>query len=270
MLSVKKLGLIAGNRTFPIHVARAAKAQGYEVIAVGLKEETSVNLEQEVDRIHWVSLMEVGNVPILLRQEGIQDLILAGQIKPERVLQSEERLDPMTRSLLKLLPDRKGSSLMKMAVHYLEAQGFHVLDSATFLKEWIPAAGVLTKRAPTPEEQADLSFGMPLALQLARWGIGQTIVVRRKAVISVEGMEGTDATIQRAGQVVGSGCAVVKACGPDHDMRFDIPVVGIETIRAMAQARATCLGIEAKRTLLFDRPQLIAEADRAGISIVAL
>ena len=267
---MKKLGLIAGNRTFPLHVARAAKAQGYEVIAVALREETDPALESEVAKTHWVSLKEVGTVPDLLKKEGIKELILAGQIKPERVLQSEEQLDLVTRSLLKLLPDRKGNSLMKMAVHYLEAQGFHVLDSGTFLKEWIPMPGVLTKRQPTADEQADLSYGMPIALQLARIGIGQTIVVYRKSVVSVEAMEGTDATIRRAGQVVGPGSVVIKACGPDHDMRFDIPVVGIETISAMQESGAACFGMEAKRTLLFDRVKLIEEADKRNLTLVAL
>ncbi len=265
-----KLGIIAGNRTFPIYVARAAKAQGYEVVAIGFKEETSSSLEQEVDRMHWLTFSQIGQVPDLLKKEGVQEVILAGQIKPERLLQGEGRFEAVVQQLLKLLPDRSGTSAMKMAVHYLEAQGFRVLDSGTFLKDWIPGPGPLTQRVPTQEEQADLAFGLPLARQLSRLGIGQTLVVRRKAVVAVEGMEGTDASIRRAGEVAGVGCVVVKACGPEHDMRFDIPVVGLETIQAMEEARVSVLGVEAKRTLLFQLPQLVAEADRKGMSIVAL
>ncbi len=267
---MSKIGLIAGNRTFPIHIARAAKAQGYEVIAVGLREETDPALEQEVRQMHWFSLKEVGNVPDFLKENQIKDVILAGQIKPERVLQSEENFDPVTKTLLSLIPDRKGSSLMKMAVHYLESKGFHVLNSATFLKDWIPQSGVLTRRQPTQEERSDITYGMPLAIQLNRWGIGQTLVVRRGSAVAIEAVEGTDATIRRAGEIVGPGCVVIKACGPDHDMCFDIPVVGMETLRVMKASGAVCLGIEARRTLLFDRPSVLAYADEADLSIVAL
>ena len=265
-----KLGLIAGNRTFPIYVAKAAKLHGYEVIAVGLKEETSADLEKEVSQMHWLSFGQIGQVPDLLKKEGVEEVILAGQIKPERLLEGEGRFEGVVQQLFKLLPDRSGASAMKMAVHYLEAQGFRVLDSGTFLKDWIPGPGPLTQRVPTLEEQADLHFGLPLARQLSRLGIGQTVVVRRKAVVAVEAIEGTDAAVRRGGQVAGAGCVVVKACGPDHDMRFDIPGVGLETIRAMEAAKASALGVEAKRTLLFERPTLVAEADRKGITIVAL
>lgn len=264
-----KLGLIAGNRDFPIHVARAARELGYEVIAVGLKEETEQSLEAEVHRMHWVNLSQIGQVPDLLKKEGVKEVILAGQIKPERLLENDDRFGGVIKQLFKFLPDRSGSSAMKLAVQVLSAQGFRVLDSGSLLKDWIPAAGVLTKRPPTSEEQTDLDFGLGMARQMSRIGIGQTVVVRRRAVVAVEAMEGTDAAIRRASQIAGSGCVVVKACGPEHDMRFDIPVVGLATIQAMEEAEVLCLGIEAKRTLLFERPQLVAYADRLGLAIVA-
>ena len=265
-----KLGLIAGNRTFPIHVARAAKTQGYEVVAVGLREETEAALEKEVDRMHWVSLSQIGQVPGLLKREGIQEILLAGQIKPERLLDGEDRFDGFVQQLFKMMPDRSGSSAMKMAVRYLESQGFKVLDSGVFLKNWIPSVGLLSRRAPTEEEKVDLMYGLRLARELSRLDIGQTIIVRRKAVVSVEAMEGTDATIRRAGSIAGPGCGGVKACGADHDMGFDIPVVGLETIQAMQEAGAGCLGVEAKRTLLFNLPEVLAEADRNEVAVVAL
>lgn len=264
------IGLIAGNRTFPIHVAKAAKALGFGVVAVGLREETSPDLEREVDQMHWMSLAEIGQVPELLKKEGIRQVILAGQISAARLLQNDAKLEGLLQGFLKFLPDRSGTSAMKLAVKVLEAQGLEVLDSSFFLKEWIPVAGVLTRRAPTQEERDDASFGLPLARELSRLQIGQTLVVRKRAVVAVEAVEGTDAAIRRAGQVVGPGCVVVKACGPDHDMRFDIPVVGEETLRAMVEAGVECLAVEAKRTLLFDRPRLIEEADRLGLSILAL
>ena len=265
-----KLGLIAGNRTFPIHVAKAARALGYEVVAIGLREETDPALEPEVARMHWVTLKELGKVPELLKKEGIQQLLLAGQIKPERLLEGDNRFDGLVQQLFRMVPDRSGTSAMKMAVRYLEAQGFQVLDSGTFVKDWIPSAGVLTRRSPNEQEQTDFKYGLPIAREMSRLGIGQTVVVRRKAVVAVEAIEGTDAAIRRAGQAAGPGCVVVKACGPNHDMRFDIPVIGLDTIRAMAESQATCLCMEAKRTILFDRPQLVAQADAGGLSLVAL
>lgn len=265
-----KLGLVAGNRSFPVHVARAAKAQGYEVVALGLREETDPALEREVHRMHWLSFAEIGKVPELLRQEGAQEVILAGQIRAERLLEGEGKLDGVVQQLLRLIPDRSGSSAMKMAVRYLESLGFTVLHSGVFLKEWIPSPGVLTGRAPTDEEQADVLYGLKVARQLAGLGIGQTALVRRKAVVAVEAMEGTDEAIRRAGRIAGPGCVATKACEADHDMRFDIPVVGEATLRAMEEARASCLGLEAGRVLLFQLPQLRAQADRVGLSIVAV
>ena len=265
-----KLGLIAGNRAFPIYVARAAKALGYEVIAVGLKEETDPSLEREVDRMHWVALSEVGKVPEWLKQNGIQELILVGQILPERLLQGEGKFDSVVQQLFKLLPDHSGSSAMKMAVRFLESQGFRILHSGSFLKQWIPAAGVLTRRKPTDEENQDLIYGVKIARQLAGLGIGQTVVIQRKVVEAVEALEGTDEAIRRARSIAGPGCVVMKACEPDHDMRFDIPVVGLETLRTMEEAQVSCIGVEAGRVLLFNLPELIAEADRSNLAVVAL
>lgn len=266
----RPLGLIAGNRAFPLHVARAARQLGYRVVAVGLKEETDPALEGEVDRMHWVSLSQVGEVPGLLKREEVSEVILAGQIKPERLLQGEDRFDGIARQLFRMVPDRSGLSAMKMAVRYLESQGFRILHSGVFLKQWIPAAGTLTRRAPSPEEKEDIRYGLPIGRQMAKMGIGQTLVVRRRAVVAVEAIEGTDAAVRRAGQLAGPGCVVIKALEPDHDMRFDIPVVGVDTVRVMGEAGAACLAVEAGRALLFNLPEVVAAADAAGIAVEAL
>ena len=223
-----------------------------------------------MDVMRWLSLSDLGQVPDLLKQEGVEELILAGQIKPERLLETEKGFDGVVQQLLIWMPDRTGTSAMKLAVRYLESQGFRILDSGTFLKDWIPGPGVLTRRTPTEQEKEDILFGLPLAREIARLGIGQTVVVRRKAVVAVEGMEGTDAVIRRAGQVAGPGCVIVKACEPSHDMRFDIPVVGLETISVMRESGASCLGVEARRALFFDLPKIIAQADRDNLSLVAI
>lgn len=266
-----KLGLIAGNRQFPIHVARAARALGYEVVAVALREETEAALERAVDRMHWVTLGEVGRIPEIFRAEGVRALILAGQIKPQRLLAGESRFEGVARALVQRLPDRSGHSAMKRAVRFLKAQGFRVLASDHFLKAWIPAARrVLTARVPTAAERADLSHGLKLARRLAAYGIGQTVVVRHKAVVALEAMEGTDAAIRRSGQIAGPGCVVVKAAGPRQDMRFDIPVIGDSTLAAMTEAGAACLGVERGRTLLLERERLIAQADERKLTLVVL
>lgn len=240
------------------------------MVAVGLKEETDPALEQEVGRMHWVSLSEIGSVPALLKDAGVRELLLAGQIRPERLLGPEGRFDGLVQQLFRMLPDRSGPSAMKMAVRFLESQGFRILDSALFLKEWIPHAGVLTRRLPTPQEREDAKFGIELARRMAQWAIGQTVVVRNKAAVAVEAMEGTDAAIRRAGKIAGSGGVVAKACEPDHDMRFDIPVIGPQTLQAMAEAGIPCLAVEAGRALLLDMAHLLEEADRLGISVAAL
>ena len=264
------IGLVAGNRSFPLHVARAAKAQGFQVVAVGLKEETDPALAKEVDRMLWVSFSEIGRVPELLKEAGVRDVLLAGQIRPERLLGDEKKMDGIVRQLMGWMPDFSGTSAMKMAVRYLEGRGFRVLHSGVFLKPWIPEAGDLTQRLPTSEERADVEFGLKIARQLAGWRVGQTVVVRRKTVAAIEALEGTDETIQRGGRLSGPGCVVAKACEPEHDMRFDIPVIGLETVKTMIQAGASCIGMEAGRVLLFDRPQLVAAADAAGLAMVAV
>lgn len=264
-----RLGLIAGNRDFPLHVARAAKALGVEVVAIALHEETSPELAPLVSTIHWIHLGQVGHLLELLRREQITQVLLAGQVHPGRVTQQIAHLDVEGVRLLARAATRQGRDLLVTFAEFLSERGVTLLDSSTFLKDWIPEAGVVTARRPTAEEEAAITFGVAKAQQLAAAGIGQTVVVKGQAVVAVEAIEGTDAVIRRAGEVAGPGTVVVKFPEPRHDRRFDIPVVGSKTLEAMAAAGATALAVAAGTTLLLDRPQLVAQADRQGIALVA-
>ncbi len=264
-----RLGLIAGNRDFPLHAARAAKALGVEVVAIALHEETSQELAPLVATIHWIHLGQVGRLLEILRREQITQVLLAGQVHPGRVTQQMAHLDAEGVRLLARAATRQGRDLLATFAEFLNERGVTLLDSSVFLKAWIPEAGVVTARRPTAEEEAGIAFGMAKAQQLAAAGIGQTVVVKDQAVVAVEAIEGTDATIRRAGEVAGPGTVVVKFPEPRHDRRFDIPVVGASTLEAMAAAGATALAVAAGTTLLLDRPQLVAQADRQGIALVA-
>lgn len=266
-----RIGLIAGNRDFPLHVARAARALGVEVVAIGLREETSPALAKEMPDLHWIHLGEAGKLLEILRREQVTQVLLAGQVHPSRLTKQLAHLDVEGMKLLRRAITLQGRDLLKLFADFLGEHGVTLMDSAAFLKEWIPAeGGVLTARKPTAEEQAAVTFGVEKALALAAAGIGQTVVVKPKAVVAVEAMEGTDATIRRARTLVGPGTVVVKLPEPKHDMRFDLPVVGISTVEAMAESQATALAVAAGKTLLLERPRLIDEANRHSLAIIAL
>jgi len=265
-----RIGLIAGNRDFPLHVARAAKAFGAEIVAIALREETAPGLADLVPTIHWIHLGQVGRLLEILRREQVTQVVLAGQVHPSRVTQSLAHLDGDGMKLLARAATGQGRDVLKTFAEYLGEHGVTLLDSSTFLQAWIPAAGVLTARQPTAEERGAIAYGVQKARHLSAAGIGQTLVVKANAVVAVEAMEGTDAAIRRAGVVAGPGTVVVKVPEPQQDMRFDIPVVGAGTIEAMVDAGATALAVAAGRTLLLDRPALTALADRHRLALVAL
>jgi len=269
-MPVRRLGLIAGNREFPLHVARAARALGVEVVAVALHEETSPELAPLVPTIHWIHLGQVGRLLEILRAERLTEVLLAGQVHPRRVTQTLTHLDAQGLALMARAATRSGRDLLKLFADFLGEHGITLLDSAVFLQAWVPAAGVLTARRPTAEEEQAIAFGRTQAESLAIAGLGQTVVVKARAVITAEGIDGTDATIRRAGEIAGPGTVVAKFPEPGHDRRFDIPVVGVSTVEAMVAAGATALGMAAGATLLLDRPAVLALADRHSLALVAL
>ncbi len=265
-----RLALIAGNGRFPFLVLDAARDQGIDPLVVAIKEEASPELAQTASEVRWLSLGEVSKLLEILIAERVTRVLLAGQVKHAQLFSSIEP-DGLLRRALKGMRRRSTDALIGAFVRMLEGRGIEVVDSTIFLKPLLPDAGPLTGRAPDPSEFADISYGREIAKKIAGLDIGQTIVVADRACLAVEAMEGTDATIERAAKLSnGRRLVVVKVSKPGQDMRFDVPVVGLKTIRVMGQATARVLAIDAGKTLLFERERMIKEADQAGIAIVAM
>jgi UDP-2,3-diacylglucosamine hydrolase len=262
-------GLIAGNGRFPFLVLEGARSQGIEMAVIALKEEASPELEKVTKRLHWVSLGELSKAIALMQQEGVKQAVMAGQVKHNKIF-SSIRPDWKLAKLLFSLPIKNTDSLIGAVAKVFEEEGIQLVDSTLFLKPLLPGAGVLTRRAPNEKEAADMEYGLGVARHIAWMDIGQTVVIADRACVAVEAMEGTDETIARAARFAeGKPLVVVKVSKPRQDMRFDVPVVGLPTVEAMRQAGATALGVDAGRTLLFEREKLIAMADGAGIAIQA-
>jgi len=262
-------GLIAGNGRFPFLVLEGARSQGIEMAVIALKEEASPELEQVAKRLHWVSLGELSKAIELMQREGVKRAVMAGQVKHNKIF-SAIRPDWKLAKLLVSLPRKNTDSLIGAVAKVFEEEGIQLVDSTLFLKPLLPEAGVLTRRAPNEHEAADMEYGLVVARRLADMDIGQTVVIAERACVAVEAMEGTDEAIARAARFAnGKPLVVVKVSKPQQDMRFDVPVVGLPTVKGMGEAGATALAIDASRTLLFDRSRLIETADAAGIAIQA-
>jgi DUF1009 family protein len=262
-------GLIAGNGRFPFLVLEGARSQGIEMAVIALEEEASRELERTTKRLHWVSLGQLSKAIELMHQEGVTQAVMAGQVKHNKIF-SAIRPDWKLAKLLLALPRKNTDALIGAVARVLEDEGIRLVDSTTFLKPLVPEVGVLTRRAPDRREAADIQYGLRLARQIAAMDVGQTVVISDGACVAVEGMEGTDETIARAARITGGKpLVVVKVSKPKQDMRFDVPVVGLPTIEQMKKSGATALGVDARRTLLFDRTELIQQADEAGIALEA-
>ena len=275
-----KLGLIAGNGRFPFLVLDAARAQGYDVVVAAIKEETFPEIESHgAKSVHWLSLGELSKLIETFQREGVTRAVMAGQVKHKQIF-SSIRPDWRLAKLLLSLGTRNTDSLLGAVAKVLADEGI-TLENSTFLLEPLLAkSGVLTKRAPTETEKKNIEYGREVARGLAQYDIGQTVVIAESACVAVEAMEGTDATIERAGQIMASldpghsilerALTVVKIAKPNQDMRFDVPVVGVKTIHVMQSAGATCLAIDAGKCLLIDGEAVIQAADQWEIAIVAV
>ncbi len=261
-------GLIAGNGRFPFLVLEGAKRAGASVAVAAIREETDPEIEQFADRLTWVGLGQLGKMIRFFKDEGVNKAIMAGQVKHVQIF---SRAIPDVRMLKMLLrlPRRNTDALIGAVASELAAEGIELIDSTYFLKDQLPQEGTLTKRAPDDRERSDIEYGLEIAREIARLDLGQTIVIRDRACVAIEAMEGTDAVIRRAGQLVAGRLTIVKIARPNQDMRFDVPVIGIPTIQAMIDANATCLCLTAGKTLMFDREEMINLANVNKISIVA-
>jgi DUF1009 family protein len=266
------VGLIAGNGRFPFLVLDAARAQGHTVTIVAAKEEAFPELTAAAERhgsaIHWVSIGQLGTCISLLKAAGVSHAVLAGQVKHAKIFGGIVP-DLTALSVLRALTARNTDGLIGAVAQVLKERGIDVLDSTALLTPLLARPGVLTRRAPTADEQQDFDFGYRLADTIAGLDIGQTIAVKHQAVVAVEAMEGTDAVIARAGLLAGEGVCIIKVAKPQQDMRFDVPVVGAATIGAMKAAGATALSVDAGRTLVIDGDAVFTAADAAGIAVVA-
>lgn len=276
-----RYGLIAGNGRFPFMVAEGARRAGVSLSVAAIREETDPELERQVDRLTWVGIGQLGKMIRFFKGEGVDRAIMAGQVRHVQIFSRAIPDARMLKVLLKL-PRRNTDSLIGAIAAELASEGIDLIDSTFFLKDYLPALGTLTSREPSAAERADIEYGLDIAREIARLDLGQTIVVRGKACVAIEAMEGTDATIQRAGELMrGKGTlgviklssgalTVLKVAKPNQDMRFDVPVVGIPTIERMAEAGATCLALSAGKTLMFDRDPMLALANQKKIVVVAV
>jgi UDP-2,3-diacylglucosamine hydrolase len=279
-----KLGLIAGNGRFPFLLLDAARAHGTEVVVAAIKEETDPEIDARAAadpgiRVYWLSLGELSRLIETFHNEGVTQAVMAGQVKHKQIF-SSIRPDWRLAKLLLSLRTKNTDMLLGAVAKVLGDEGIELIPSTSYLEPLLASPGVLTSRAPSEHEQSDMNYGRNVALAIAGFDLGQTVVIASQACVAIEAMEGTDAAIERAGALMQTleddastldrSLTVVKVAKPKQDMRFDVPVIGVGTIEVMRNARATCLAIEAHRTLIFDRDKVIDLADRAGIAIVAL
>jgi DUF1009 family protein len=268
--SSSKYGLIAGNGKFPLLVLEAARSQGIEMVVAAIKEETFPEIEKHARTVHWMSLGQLGRLIKTFKSEGVSHAIMAGQVKHKQIFSSIVP-DLKMIQLLASLATKNTDSLIGAVARVLENEGIHLVESTAFLRPLLPEPGVLTRRRPSDEEKLDLDYGYQLARELGRLDVGQTVVVTDRACVALEAMEGTDAVMERAASLVnGRPLRAVKLAKPSQDLRFDVPVIGPATVQLMARLNISALAIEARKTLMIDRDELLKEADERGISIIAV
>ncbi|MBI3071845.1 MAG: UDP-2,3-diacylglucosamine diphosphatase LpxI [Deltaproteobacteria bacterium] len=263
------LGIIAGNGPLPVLVARAAKARGMRIVATAMNGETDPAIDREADAVRWVPVGKLGKILETLQRGGVRQALFAGGLDKKRFFGRVEP-DVAALTLLNRLRMRGDDSVLSAVADYFAENGVTIVDSTSLLPELFITKGVLTRRSPDADEWRDIEHGLLVARALGALDVGQCVVVRRGVVTAVEAIDGTDATIRRGGDLAEGGAVVVKVTKPKQDLRFDLPAVGLGTLRVMREVRARALAVEAGRTLIFDRDEFIRVANRGGIAVVGM
>ena len=266
---MESLGIIAGNGKFPFILAQAARERGDRVIAVGHKGHTEAELEKYVDQFHLVEVGQLGRIIEIFKQARVSQVVMGGSLA-KNTMYSQAKPDSRGLQAMAKLKNRKDDVILRAVAEELEKEGMRVVESTSCLSSLLAPVGCLTGRQPDDREMEDIRFGWEVAKEVGRLDIGQSVVVKDKAVLAVEAIEGTDATIRRGTALSGPGAVVVKVSKPNQDIRFDLPVVGLDTVAVLAEGQASALAIEAQRTIVFDKEKAIQAANRAGIAILSL
>lgn len=266
---MKKLGLIAGNGIFPLIFAKEAKQENVSLVAVAHRGETSQALEELADSVTWIRVGELGKIIRIFHQAGVNEAVMVGGIGKAKLF-SNFWPDLRGAAFLARIRSREDDQLLKGVAKELEGEGIRVLESTLFLSRIIPTEGILSRVPPTSEQWEDIRLGVEVAKAIGRLGVGQTVVVKNRVVLAVEAIEGTDAAILRGGNLGKGGVVVVKVSKPQQDLRFDVPAVGLDTIKVLHEVGGGVLAVEADRTILLEKEELMKEADRVGVTVVAV
>lgn len=270
MNDMARIGLVAGYGELPIVFAKKAKEKGDTVIALGLKGVTSDELSKYADKVHWFEWGDLKKAMLLAVTERLGKIALLGKIKKEILFKNSDKFDEESKEVVKKAGGKKDYAILKSIAGLIRTVGIEVIDPTPYLEELVPLKGVLTKRSPTKNENEDIKYGREVASKLAEFDVGQTVVIKDKTVIALEAAEGTDDTIKRAGKLVDGAFTVVKMARPDQDARFDIPLVGPDTVKVVIENKGTVLALQEKKTFLMHKEEVISLADQNGISIVVV
>jgi DUF1009 family protein len=268
-MEIKTIGLIAGNNKFPFLFAKAARDKKIRVITAGIRGDTSFFLKSLVHKFCWFKVGELNSLLDFFKREGAKHIIMAGQVSQRNLFDENVKLDAVTQRLFDALRDRKADTIFSAIAEKLKENDLELVDSTFLLESYMAPQGTLTRRGPTLEELEDIKFGKEIAKSMGNIDVGQTVVIKDKAIVAIEAMEGTDQCILRGGRIAQKGAVVIKVSKPKQDQRFDIPVIGPKTIKNMINCNASCLSIEAGKTLIIDREICVKLANRARISIVS-
>jgi hypothetical protein len=268
---METLGIIAGNGKFPLLFAECAKKQGnLKIIAIAIKNDTSRQIRGFVDEVYWVNVGEFKKMLAIFKENNIKRVAMAGQVSPKTLFNKKIVFDAELKAILSTIKDKKADTIFKAIASRIEADGFELINSTSYIAEHLPKLGVLSKRTPTDREWQDIRFGKEIAKAIAYLDIGQTVVVKEKAILAIEAMEGTNTAILRGAKIARFGAVVIKVSRPNQDLRFDIPVVGLKTIQALIKGKASCLAIEAEKTLFLDKEASLKLANKHNLCVISI